>query len=429
MGKFFLIVACCLFVFGSDVFAITDEEIFRNFQFSFVNPGARSGAMGGAFIGLADDATAAEANPAGLTILTKPEVSFEYRNTQFDASRLDAFNSVGASEELFLSVLSANTLEDLNQPSFLGVVFPIGRSTLAFSRQEVSRTEGGINDVFLIEIPGTPTIVFGTVASQDQTIVNYNFSFGTKLGDHFSVGATGRYSQLDWKASVQNLFIDDFGNAFVIFNTDLDDSDSAFAWNAGALYTAANFSFGAVYKKNPKFEVEEVESGPISRKPGSFVNTLKVPDTFGFGVAVKPNDKITIVADLVRLEYSDLVEGIEVGRHVLTAFVTGEDISYTIDDAWDFHVGTEFVVFAGSVPIALRTGYYNHASSSLVVDAAPGLIANDEAVIRGLFSEREDEHHFTIGNGFVFGPHFQIDWAVDIANIPDQFILSTVVRF
>jgi len=36
--------------------------------------------MGGAFLGLADDASAAEANPAGLTILRKPEVSIEGRN-------------------------------------------------------------------------------------------------------------------------------------------------------------------------------------------------------------------------------------------------------------------------------------------------------------------------------------------------------------
>ena len=43
--------------------------------FSFFPPGARSLGMGGTFIAIADDATAAEANPAGLVILSKPEVS------------------------------------------------------------------------------------------------------------------------------------------------------------------------------------------------------------------------------------------------------------------------------------------------------------------------------------------------------------------
>src|SRR5436305_187621 len=60
----------------------TDIESLSGLQFNFGNPGARSLGMGGAFLGLADDASAAEANPAGLTILRKPEVSIEGRNYQ-----------------------------------------------------------------------------------------------------------------------------------------------------------------------------------------------------------------------------------------------------------------------------------------------------------------------------------------------------------
>src|ERR1700680_1447607 len=58
----------------------TDIESLSGLQFNFGNPGARSLAMGGAFLGLADDASAAEANPAGLTILRKPEISLEGGN-------------------------------------------------------------------------------------------------------------------------------------------------------------------------------------------------------------------------------------------------------------------------------------------------------------------------------------------------------------
>jgi len=425
MKRLYFLFLCSLFIFAADVFAITDEEIFRNFQFSFVNPGARSGAMGGAFVGLADDATAAEANPAGLTILTKPEVSFEYRHSKNDAGRLNSFNTVeetGAG----LTVLSDNTLEDLDQPSYLAVVYPFKKSTFAFSRQEFSETKGGIDDVFLLDI-GNQQILLGTTAKQDQKIVNYNFSFGTKLGDHFSVGATLRASHLDWTANVQNVTF--FQNqAFLIFQTSLDDSDNAFAWNAGALYNGNHFSVGAVYKRNPRFEVQEVESGPVSQKPGEFTNVLKVPDTFGAGVAVKPNDSITIVADAVRVRYSDLVTDIQVGRNLLTATFNSNDITYKIDDAWDFHTGSEFIVFVGKVPVALRIGYYHQSSSSLLVDSAPGLGASDQT-LRSLFTKREDENHFTMGNGFVFGPHFQIDWALDLANITDSFVLSSVVRF
>src|SRR2546423_8266904 len=76
----------CLFLAISAAFTLqlaaqnTDIESLSGLQFNFGNPGARSLGMGGAFLGLADDASAAEANPAGLTILRKPEISVEGRN-------------------------------------------------------------------------------------------------------------------------------------------------------------------------------------------------------------------------------------------------------------------------------------------------------------------------------------------------------------
>src|ERR1051325_7768733 len=65
---------------SSQLFAVTDEEIFRAFSLNLTTPGARAVGMGGAFIGRADDATAAETNPAGLTILARPEISLEYQH-------------------------------------------------------------------------------------------------------------------------------------------------------------------------------------------------------------------------------------------------------------------------------------------------------------------------------------------------------------
>ena len=61
------------------------------FQFNLSTPGARSLGMGGAFLALADDATAAYTNPAGLTNLTVggPEVAVELRHWQFSNVFLD----------------------------------------------------------------------------------------------------------------------------------------------------------------------------------------------------------------------------------------------------------------------------------------------------------------------------------------------------
>src|SRR6476619_8573459 len=77
MRKLFILIALITVPAGAQY---TDIESLSGLQFNFGNPGARSLGMGGAFLGLADDASAAEANPAGLTILRKPEVSVEGRN-------------------------------------------------------------------------------------------------------------------------------------------------------------------------------------------------------------------------------------------------------------------------------------------------------------------------------------------------------------
>ncbi len=58
---------------------VSGQEAVVPLQFSFSDPGARSMGFGGAFVALADDATAAFANPAGLVQLLRPEVSIEGR--------------------------------------------------------------------------------------------------------------------------------------------------------------------------------------------------------------------------------------------------------------------------------------------------------------------------------------------------------------
>lgn len=65
------------------LYAQTNDELNAGLQFNFAPPGARSMAMGNAFAGRADDATAAFANPAGLLWLRNDEVSVEARAASY----------------------------------------------------------------------------------------------------------------------------------------------------------------------------------------------------------------------------------------------------------------------------------------------------------------------------------------------------------
>ncbi|MCK6684178.1 MAG: hypothetical protein L6R30_17390, partial [Thermoanaerobaculia bacterium] len=53
-----------------------ESPLLSKVQLNLVNPGGKSLAMGGAFVSLADDSTAAVANPAGLTQLGAWQIGF-----------------------------------------------------------------------------------------------------------------------------------------------------------------------------------------------------------------------------------------------------------------------------------------------------------------------------------------------------------------
>ena len=68
-------VSCFIFFIYASVFA---QQVEISSTLNPVGSGARATGMGGAFIGVADDATAASWNPAGLIQLEKPEISAVY---------------------------------------------------------------------------------------------------------------------------------------------------------------------------------------------------------------------------------------------------------------------------------------------------------------------------------------------------------------
>src|SRR4051794_8064490 len=118
----------------------TDIESLWGLQFNFGNPGARSLAMGGAFLGLADDASAAEANPAGLSILRKPEVSLEARN--YEEAQL--FTTSGTYPKVVRTPFTHYS--DRIVVSFASAVYPIkNKFTLGlYYHQPLQNAGGGI---------------------------------------------------------------------------------------------------------------------------------------------------------------------------------------------------------------------------------------------------------------------------------------------
>ncbi len=149
-------------------------------KFNLLPPGARSLAMGGAFVGLADDATAAYTNPAGLTNLALggSEVAVEVRQSRFTAPFTDRGHYPTSPEfSRPLTFIGQDSVEgtplseaqsETSGLSFLsfGYVLP-GGLTVAFYRHELANfktayeSQGPFNDFPSEFPPGDCRFLFG----------------------------------------------------------------------------------------------------------------------------------------------------------------------------------------------------------------------------------------------------------------------------
>jgi len=114
-------------------------------QFNFMTPGARSLGMGGAFLGAADDATTASANPSGLASLSLREVSVEARYQRIETPYLFGGRISGALSGLGLDTVAGpaygTDVEDQGALAFLSLVVPLSHFTIAAYRHEVAKME------------------------------------------------------------------------------------------------------------------------------------------------------------------------------------------------------------------------------------------------------------------------------------------------
>ena len=165
------------------------------FEFSFSNPGARSMGFGGAFVALADDATAAFANPAGLVQLTRPEVSIDVRrwsySTPFTHSGRFTGEPTGIGLDTEAGIVTRRSENDLTGLSFLSFVYPRKKWSVAVYRHILANFEtSSESQGIFFEGPG-PADTFRLFDRQDRTnleIVTYGLSGAFQVVESFSLG-------------------------------------------------------------------------------------------------------------------------------------------------------------------------------------------------------------------------------------------------
>jgi long-subunit fatty acid transport protein len=399
--------------------AQTNTEDFAHLQFNFNNPGARAVAMGGTFLAIADDATAAESNPAGLTALIRPEFSLEFKNISYTRN-VPHFSTAGTYPTAF-ELQAKDFSNSVLGISFLSLVFPKGDWTFSFFRHEMINFESSFatDKTNIAYVPGrTDNVAYFPVESDlDIGTANIGLAFGRRLGERLSLGASFGFSQMKVASRLNRYnFNGDLRQTFTV-----DDEDADLFFNLGILLHASEkVSFGAIYKGRPKFNVD------LTHQFGSDteVSTLNfnIPSSIGGGVAIRPTGRLITSFDLVFVRYSSLTEDFVVTE--ATDLTTGSD--FQAQDEMEVHIGSEYVAFLGSMDLFLRGGVFIEPDNSIEFT---GTSNNDYTrSTRFLFTEGDPDTHFSFGLGLVPNDKLQVDAAVDLSKASDEVVFSFVYR-
>jgi hypothetical protein len=406
------------------------------FEFSFSNPGARSMGLGGAFAALADDATAAFANPAGLAQLLEPEVSLEGRwwsyDTPFVAGGRISGEPTGEGVDTVMGIRYGKSSQDLLGVSFVSLVYPGDKWSLAAYRHtwadfQHSRRLDGLFGFVDDEFNRSEDVV----ADADFRVVNNGVAGAYELTDTLSIGLGVVYFQAEMLA-----YSEEFTHAeeasfdpnpwdYELLDTTYSNTseDTGFVFHAGFLWRPSErWSIGGYYRQGPTLDVRVLEvTGPAEEElpPGSvdkdFVTPLDMPDVFGVGVAYRsPDNALTLSLEWDRVCYSNI----------------GEDLDGTIHDAGkiklsdgdEVRLGAEYVLTGTKPLVVLRAGVWR--------DPAHGLAAGPEAESfePWIYTGGDEQIHWAGGLGLVF-KDFQLDLGFDFSDTVDQASLSFVYRF
>ena len=430
--------------------AQTNDEVQTATQFNVSTPGARSLGLGGAFLALADDATAAYANPAGLTQLTAPETSIEGRAFAFTSR----FAARGHDPETALTGIGIDTIDGIAERrmtdrtqalSFLSYAHTGRGWAVALYRHQLAAFAASLDSQGPFFGPRqNPQRLAPARSHLELDIENHGIAGAVRLGHGWAVGGSVALSRLALRSRTDRygraeptgdpLIDQRTGNHFGpadfspdnIVNTQIQaGDDDAIAWSLGVRWQInSQWSVGAVVREAPSFDfVAVVTDGPASDRPGLVDPTLggtgafAIPDVRGIGVAFHPLETLVVAFDWNRVEYSDMSDGLV---NLLRA-ARGEERFFRAADADELHLGAEYQVLRARLPVSFRLGgWYDPDHRLRYLGGSDGL--------RIRFRRGRDDIHMAGGVGVVLG-RAQLDMAADFSEAVDTFSLSAIARF
>lgn len=434
-GIFFLMASCGEIAFGQTPRPPTPRFSFMQLRLAPAIPAARPASLGGAFIGIADDATAAAINPAGVSFLLQPEISLSHAIGQ--QAREYPIGGAGGSVAEFRdrNPIFDQTLVNIAYPQW-GFTFALYRQLAFHADFDFTRTQ------FLTFAPDRPLTLHeqlgasgnfpGIISNFSAQVIHNAFvvakTVQRRLRLGFSVAATQCRLQLheshyfDPELWLQKNFT---GAAMASGDNraeslyrlyDLELNEFKMTWTAGVLIELdPDLTLGLVYQHLPRFKAINRITLPAytlpDRTPGDghrFAPEIKLvpfkldlPDHYGIGLAWKPTGNTLVAFDAVVYRNHSLLRDLRLDLPQDDELAN--DSSYIDPDgrndvaAKDFlslHGGIEYRLKKSALILPLRAGFYLEPSFALHA-------VSPDKNLQIEYPDEASRLHFTWGMGII----------------------------
>jgi long-subunit fatty acid transport protein len=399
-------------------------------QFDFLNPGAKSLALAGAFSGLADDATATFANPAGLLQLGSSEVSIELRGTHTNTQFLQAGRLSGQITNQGTDTIQGPFFGDIEGShtgvGFLAAVYspPSRRWVIAGYRHELVRVDQSFlsNGVFQIDAPtGVSFRDRPQQGVREVSITGYGVSGAYKLGPLVSIGGSITAYDFDMNTVFRRFLTDGFFGppdlSKEVSRGTQSGNDVSWAPTIGVLIGRESTRFGVVYRRGASFDFTTVEDNSPAR-----TSVFRVPDTLAFGGSFRVRPPLLAAFEVTYVRYSRLREDFVTDQ----ALAVGHADNFTIDDGVEVHGGVQYAVTRWRFIPRFRGGAWFDPDHS--VHFTPTGDASFDERLSTALSTGKNQVHGTGGVGLTFGSHFELNAGFDISSTTKIFSTSLILR-
>ena len=367
--------------------------------FTVQGAGGRAMGLGGAFIAVADDASAVSFNPAGLAQLMLPEVSVVGQGVNRRVSYRD-FESTSSrgSATVSDSLIGNSRFDPLALSGSIPLLIGDKNLCIQFSAQRAfTLGEGDSRDLLV-----TPNADSGANTNLRQSIDQsgqidvYSFAMAYEVSQRILIGASYNLWRGRWDLNSNSANSTGDVENYMAFHQ--DNRFSGQNYNLGLIWRWPTWSLGVVY--HTAFRAEYgfrmgMESNLKSLNTrGDGDGGLHWPAVLGVGLAVRPWERVLITADLVLTPWS--TARFTTGSRNLNGLnFFSSDRGGATPNATVFRMGSEYVMVRDSGDI---------------IPFRAGVCREPQPVQDVLTGEQRVMYGVTLGSGYKKGMH-----SVDLA--------------